>query len=161
MSISEPKPETMILYNRINQMQPNETLSYTELSSLIGSNNILYRKIHWLESARRMALHKNGIVTVRGPAFGLKRLDDEQIALSGRKDAQKTRRHGRRVKRKHMTVSDVDKLTDAARTFHDAALRLSEALALFSSEPRLKRAGEKSRVLNGKLSIGNLAELFK
>lgn len=160
-TLNDTRIETKLLVERLVRLQPGESIPYAELSTLIGVNDIRQMRVHLLDSARKIALRDHNIVTIRGMDFGVKRLVDEETAMSGRKDVHKARRHARRVRRKHMVIVDINQLSDAAKTFHEAAQMMASVAMQFTSEPRLKKAVEKKIGANGKIAIGDLKNLFR
>lgn len=158
--IKEPKYETLRLLKRIEEMKPADEISYEELSQLIGVNDIRHSSRHFLDSARKMALHRSNIVTDCIHGKGIRRLTDEQTAFSGAADTRKARRHARRITIKQLTV-EVEKLSHDARTFYESALRVAEVMRMVTSPKKMKKVGEKSIASNGNMTPGKLMELFK
>lgn len=119
-TIRDMNYDTQLLARRLAKMEPGNTITYKEMSTVIGKDILEHR--HVLSAARRIVLRENRIVfeTVRN--VGVTRLSDGEIVNSAvPMFRKKVRSVARRVK-KEIGAVDHEKLTHEERVQRDMGL---------------------------------------
>jgi len=160
-SLTEVSFETRLLYQRIAEMNTGETLTYEEMEALIDRNPRPGCKGYSnLYAARRMAENNERIVTCAVQNIGIKRLDDSQIANTGKTAISHISRSCYRAA-KRLTCANFDALSNDDRITHNASLSMLGAIRQASNAAAVKRVESAAREQNDQLTVGRVLELFK
>lgn len=150
--------DAKLLYEAMDKLSVDESISYTEISVLIKRDITKHRSI--IESARRAHL-RNGKVFCTVRNVGLQRINDEKkidVAVDG------FRRIGsvaRRTRKMLEAVQDFNALPNEAKSKHNAAMSMCGAIALFSKPSALKKVESVIKVSNGTLPTDETLQLFR
>jgi hypothetical protein len=144
------------IFERLKKMEPNETISYQELSDLTGRD--IPRHWHILVTARKMTLRENiafDVIT----NWGLKRLTDSDIVNIGSvRPLNKTRSICRNGKQFLNAATEV---TNEERIRVNTSLSLLGTIQLFSAPKAVtKIMAAQSKVNYGELSYDKLVAIF-
>lgn len=158
-SIPELSVDTRLLYQRLIKLQPGEAVTYDELSALIGADVRVKRRSN-LYSAMRKALSDH-VVCSAVIKYGIKRLQDDEIAGLG--DGVVDRIHGAagRAVKKLSCVSDFDALSNDNKVKHNAAMSMVGAIALATKPSRVEKVTAAVRTAQSQLPVAKTLELFK
>jgi len=131
--------DTKRLVDRLAEVKPGETISYQEMTSVVG-RNVQREARSTLESARYIVLrdHRALFDVVRDE--GLRRLRDSEVPQVGAFGAQKIRREARRW-RKRITfgVKDFGALPDEAKRTYGVYTSYLGLVEHMSKEKQVKR----------------------
>ena len=131
-TINEKSIETQTLIKRLSKMQRGETVSYKELSDLVGAD-VQAAAYCYCKTARERCLKDFGLVFEPIVNEGLKCMTEEEVALSGQFGIQKIRRLSRREKSKlHHGIENFNGLTNEAKIAHNTAASIYGVFELIS-----------------------------
>ena len=160
-SIPEMSVDTRLLYQRLAELQPGETITYEALSALVGHD--VQRRRQNLTSARNKALNEDGIVTEAVAKVGIKRLTDhDNVSGTGEALRSRVRRATGKAVRKLMAV-DFAALTQEDKIRQNAELSQISALKAFAKDhytARLEAEVKKANV-GMPLPLGRTLDSFK
>ncbi|MFH1719068.1 MAG: hypothetical protein ABIF19_17070 [Planctomycetota bacterium] len=159
-AIPELSVDVKLLYQRIAAMEPGDTISYDDLSGIV------YRDIRspkgWalMASARRKALHDDGIVTECVTNVGVKRMDD--VAIIGATPAyiKRVRRAARTSATKIGSIQDYAALSDNDRVQHDMAATALGLVLMGTAPKQLKRIEAQVRTSKSELPTAEAIKLL-
>lgn len=159
-TIPELSVDTRLLYQRILKLNPDETISYAELSAVIGRDVTGSARSN-LFSARNKAL-REGINTEAVTKVGIKRLTDTQTV--GTTDGR-VRDHIRRVTGKavkKLATVDFNNLSNPDKVKHNTAVSHLGALRAFAADKIAPRIERKVKESNGEqLAIVHTLQAFE
>ena len=158
-AIPEISSEALLLFRRIKEMKVGETVSYEELSGIIGLN--VQDNRHYLDTARKKALVEEGIVTEAVWGKGIKRLDDESIARIGDSVVRHIRSSARKGRLKLSCVKDFGALTNEAKIKHNMGMSLLGAMMVFTKGKMVERIEHQVAQNMEQIPTAKLVELFK
>ena len=96
-TIAEISVDARLLHQRLQSVGVGETVSWEELSQVIGRDVTAGSKGYGpLSTARKRALNDDGMVFDAIPKVGLKRLTDAEIVNTGQATVDKVRRAARK-----------------------------------------------------------------
>lgn len=155
-TIPEISYESQVVYSRLKTLMPDDFVSYSELSELIG-RNIQMHRTHLTTAIRRCLNDAIVIKAVRNQ--GVKRLKDDDIIHISGSFAKYVRRGASRVRRE-ITSVDYSHLSQADQVTHNARLSQYGAMSFFSTDHNLKRIEQKVDEIQKQLPIGKTLQLF-
>lgn len=158
-AIPELSADTRVLFERITNLEPNEVVSYDELSKLIG-RDVRGRAVSNLYQARRKALREERIVTESVIGLGIKRMTDSQVVVGFESFMSRSRRAARREATK-LTSVDYPKLSRTDQTKHNAALATLGVIQHIASTSSMNRLETKVQDSSGPLPIGKTLDVFR
>lgn len=137
-TIPEISVDTRLLYQAIQELEPDEIIEYSKLSKLIG-RDVRGAARSNLMSARKMAERDDAIVVECVQNVGIKRLTDQEIVSSVGGHARKRIRRtaGRAVRKLHAV--EFDKLSTTEKIRQNAELSQLSAVKAFSGDNTTKR----------------------
>lgn len=147
-ALFELSADARFLRQRLHELKPGETVSYTELSKLISKTVV--GSTPALQSAKR-GLLKEGYVfsPVRGEA--VRRLTDSDVVAGD--DISPLRRHARRVGKKLSTVS-YDGLSAQQQLAHTAKASIVGMVVAVTTETAVAKIEKAAGGRAGELPIG-------
>lgn len=144
-SIPEWSADSQLLYKRFVDVQPDQVVTYDELSSIIHSD-VRKDGRGALYSAKNRALRDNQIVLEAVRNVGLKRLNDISIATNvGPSCLRKIRSTARSGKRKLVSVQDFEALPNAAKLTHNTHLSFLGAIDLMSKHHKIRKLEQQAK----------------
>jgi hypothetical protein len=157
-AIPELSPETRLIFQRLQEVEVGEIVTYKELSELIGMNTQERGRSHLL-SARRKILHEFAILfeAVRGE--GVKRLDDSGALEAGQNEVKGLHRKARRGAKK-LACADVTKLKKEEKERHAAASTILAFIHRSTSGRAQKIIGESVKEDTSELPFGRTLKVF-
>lgn len=152
--------DTTQIADLIRKLDIGQTLSYDTMRAAIGRDP--QREARGaLDSARRVVLKEDGIVTACVPKVGVKRLDDGEIVDAGAQSLTHIRRTAGRAAVRLTKVRDYAALPREAQTRHNLHLTLFQLIKHETSAPHVKRLGEAVDKAAQPLAIGSALDLCK
>jgi hypothetical protein len=152
--------ETRVVYQRLRKLAVGEVVPYRELSELIGEDvQTLGRGA--VNSARRIVLRDNRIVTDAVTNVGIKRLSDGEAVAGAARTFSKVRRTAQRgIDR--LTAVDFDALPGGDKVLHNASLSALAVVKLMGRSKSVERiAAAVNTADTGRLPIARTLELFR
>ncbi len=154
-------PETRMLADRIASLEVGETITYKELSSLVGED-VQKSAGGALRAARRMCQRDKQIVTDPVTNVGIIRLSDNETVASGDSVMRKIRRAARRGIDRVSAVSRFDDLPNESKIRHNALMSGFGVVAAFMKPKSIKKIeGAVNTAQTGQLPIGRTLEVFQ
>lgn len=144
-AIAELSIDTQTLERRLLTVGVGETVSYDELSGLIG-RDVQNGARGLLTTARRRLLKNNQMVFDAVANQGVKRLGDEAIASLGDPAINRIHNAARRGVQRITCVQDFDKLPNALKVKHNMSVSLLGAMAHMTRSSSIKKL--ETRVTN-------------
>lgn len=149
LSSDEPNVDTWLLYQRLLEAQPGETVTYPELAQLVG------RPVSGsdgnLRTAIERALQIDDAVFGCVVGIGYRRLTDSDIVRNGTRDTDSIRRRARRAGQKLTKIQDFEALDPRERVEHNARLAILAAIGQMTQPASIKavedEVGEERREL--------------
>lgn len=111
--------DSQMLYDRLAEAKPGETISYAELTDLIG-RDVQTEAYGCLATARRKARNHNRKVFGTLAKVGLKCLEDAEIVDSGYRSLTTVKRRARDGLKKLICLQDYNGLADHMKVKHNA-----------------------------------------
>lgn len=159
-TIAEISIDSRILYDRLSKMDIGESISYAELSALIGKD--VQREARGnLNTARNQARREHGMVFGAIIGVGLKRLKDEEIVGEGLKTVKAIGRASRRAMGKLVCVQDFDAMPTQAQTKHNTMLSILGVMNAMARPKRIFQIEASVEAAQKKLPIKQTLEAFK
>jgi hypothetical protein len=167
MTIHDPSPrprfeaslDARILYDRLSKAEVGDTLTYKELSDLIG-RDVANGARGVLNTARRMAIREDRIVFGVITAEGLIRLGDSDIVAAQETQISRVRRLSRRALRS-LACAKFENLDNDKRVEFNTRMAHLGTLAALSSGRAIKRIEAKVRETGQPVALNATLELFK
>lgn len=153
-------PETNAVVKRLEGLQFGETVTYEELSHMVGGD-IQSKKRHHLASAQRLLLMQRQMVFGVIRDQGVKRLSDSEIVLDGRGYVDKIKRASRKGARTLGCVADYERMPADMKLQHNTALSVLGAVSMFTKPTGVKKIAERVTAVNSRLLVDQTLELFK
>jgi hypothetical protein len=153
--------ETRLLYERLRKMVVGETVTYRELTGIIGQDTQRGGRSA-LRSARHIAQRDNQIVLDAIQNVGLRRLSDRETVATAGQALNKVRRTAQRGIDRLTAVSDFDALPDADKAQHNASISALAVVKLMAKPKSVDRiAGAVNTTNTGQLPVARTLELFR
>lgn len=95
LKLFEMSADARLLMQEVKKMKVGDEVRYSALQKLVGKK--ITASSSSLKTARRHAFNDDGIVTEAIVGLGIRRLVDEEIVSSGRRDTRFMRRRSRRI----------------------------------------------------------------
>lgn len=148
-ALFELSADTRFIRQRLHEMAPGDTVSYADLSAIIGKT--VSGETSALGSARR-SLIKEGYVfsPVRGQ--GIRRLTDAEVVSAADGDIDGMRRKARRAGMKLSTVS-VENLPPDKQIAHAAKSSIAGAVAAITTATAVQKIEKAAAGRSGELPI--------
>jgi len=160
-TINEKSIETQTLIKRLSEMQRGDTVSYKELTELIGAD-VQAAAYCYCKTARDRCLKDFGLVFEPITNVGLKCMTEEEVALSGQFGIQKIRRVARREKSKlHHGIENFDILPNDAKIAHNTAASILGVFELMTKPKEILKVEAQIIKNNDMLPAKKALELFK
>jgi hypothetical protein len=150
--------DTQTLAQRLELASIGDTITYAELSGLIG-RNVQGAARGCLLTARRRVLKRHSIVFGVLLNEGLKRLDNAEIVNTGKPALEHAGRHSRRSQRV-LLAADYEKLPRESQTQRNAYLTSLKVQELLSTEKAVKRLSQAATIEKKPLSLKGTLEMF-
>lgn len=159
-TVSELDVDTRAVYDKLISAQENETITYAELSELIG-RNIQQQARPMLDFARRMAFRENKILFDTIYTIGVKRLDDIGKVGTYEHTMRNIKTKAYQGRKKIFSVDNFNALPNELKVKHNAAASLFGAINLMAEKSSMKKIELKVTTNNAALPIGKTMELFR
>lgn len=162
-TIPEISVDTRLLYERLAKLEKGETVTYTELSAIIGRDVRGPRARHLLDRARKLALENDNVVVEAVVNEGLRRpLDTVVVTTTGECYRRGVIRRAVIAARKYAAV-DYGALSEADRVKHNAEVSQLGAIKAFAADSTTKQleASISGQQYNGPLPIGKMLDVFR
>lgn len=157
-TIAQTSIDAQMLYERIVQLNVGESISYAELSALVG-RNVQDEGHGVLATARRMAEREEIVFgTVMGQ--GIRRLSDPEIVDTGDHAIARVRRAAKRGANTVTAVADFDALPNEKKIKHNTLLSLLGTVTAFMRPATAKKIATSVAQNSGKLSVGDTLRAF-
>lgn len=153
-------PETNAIVKRLEIMQVGDTVTYEELSHMVGGD-IQEKKRHHLDSARKLLLNQRQMVFGVIIDKGIKRLSDSELVLDGHNYLDKIKRVSRKGAKTLGCVVDFDNLPNELKLQHNTTLSVLGAVRLFTKPANVKKIADQVSSQNSRLLIDQTLGLFK
>lgn len=137
-SIAELSVDTQVLERRLLEAGIGDTVSYQELSSLIG-RDVQGSARHVLTSAVRRLLNEHKRVLACVKNVGVKRLDDTGIVSTGAAAIKHIHRTSKRANKKMSTIESYDALPVEVRSRVNVQRAMLGVLQHATREPQIKK----------------------
>ena len=151
--------DSKMVYERLKKSVIGETISYSELSTIIGRNTQNGGR-GALQTARRKALREDYMVFGVIHNVGLKRLSDLEIVATGEDTVTKIRRASTRGFRTVTAVREFDKLPNDAKVRHNTYASVLGALSMATTAARMKKLEGKVAEAKASLPLMKTLEAF-
>lgn len=139
-SLHEMSTTTRVLLSRLCKLAAGETITWDQLTSLIGESvRPGERGYNYLSTARRAAARDHGIKIDCIPKVGLKRLPPEETHSIGESARSKIGKTARRAEREMLSVAEKNVLAPAVRKRVFAELAVAGAIASCAKEKSVQR----------------------
>lgn len=153
--------DSRTVYERLIQTAIGETVTYDELTALIGRDIRSPRAMGRLTTARRAVLHENNIVFGVIQKIGLKRLDDIEIVATGQQSVNRIKNLARRcVERLTIGVREFDKLPNEAKVRHNTYVSMVGAVHMMTKPANIKLLEAKISQSKAVLPLAHTLEVF-
>lgn len=150
-SIPELTLDVLALYEKaLKSAQPGEIIDYSTMSGVIG-RNVQGNARHVLNSARRLALRKDGLVFEAVKGVGLKCLTDQEKAHLAPPALKKMRLAAKRTSRKMASIKEFGSLDEKDQMAYNAGRLILGVVSTQTEEKMLEAL--KPQMANGSLSI--------
>lgn len=158
-AISDLSPDAITLRKRLEALSPGDTVSYAELTGLVGGN---------VQTVRHGALYRARAILLREKSFvfaavrgeGLKRLSDEDIARSGVSIFRRVRKATTRGMRTLACIGDFNRLTAEAQISHNLGMSALAVLHQFVAPARLEKLEAAVKEQKAALPSAKVLEMF-
>lgn len=158
-TIAELSVDTQLVIKRLKKCAVGESVSYKELSDMIGSNVQGKARSH-LQSARNNVLRDDRMVFECVENVGVKRMSDGEIVETAPTYAMnRIRNTAKRCVRK-LSCAEYDKLSRDEQVRFNASASLMGALHQLSKTSALQIVAPKVTELREKLPLAKTLELF-
>jgi hypothetical protein len=133
--VSQYGVEVSLIAERLASISPGESVSYTELTTLAGVDVLRHRNV--LSSARRSLQRDKQVVFEAQHGYGLRRLQNEEIAQTG---IARVKAIGRSARRgiKTLSCAQYDNLSSAGKTTHTVGMSLLNMIQHSAAEKSVK-----------------------
>jgi len=157
-TISELSVDTQVLIDRLKKVEPEQLITYAELTSAIGKN-VQNGARHLLETARRRLIHDNQILFDVVINEGLKRVQGDQIVAVGSRGVKMIGRQARRTAKKIGCIGDdYHKLSKEQQHRFNG---VGTILSFVSHATKEKQVAKISEAASEKIPMSKALELFK
>lgn len=150
--------DTRTLYDLLAKADHNQTVTYTEMTDLLG------RHVEGgdpnLQSALRRVENLDGIVFGNVLGVGYKRLSDIEIVQTSEREITAIRRRAKRAGRRVTRIADFDSLPNEVKVRHNAALSLFGALNIMTKPKQVKKLESAVAAAAKELPLGRTLEVF-
>lgn len=152
-SFPELSVDTQLLFDRLIKAKIGETVTYQELSGLIGAD-VQGRARGLLRTARKKAMREERMVFGVVRNVGLKRLDDSGIVSTGQLTLAKIRRQARMGMVQLACVRNFDAMPNEAKVAHNTHMSMLGALVAATKPTKVKALESKIAAAGDKLPVG-------
>lgn len=158
-SIPELSVDSKLLYERLKKAGIGETVTYAELSGIVG-RDVANGGRGTMMTARRLcqAEHQMVFGTVR--KVGLKRLSDQEIVDTGEAVTKHIRKTARRGARR-IACANYQALANDAKVRHNAQISLLGAIVALSKPSSIKRLEKSVAKEHEQLPVAKTLEVFR
>lgn len=152
--------ETQLLTDRLKLLQPDEVVTYAELSRIAGMDvGRLSKGYTRLASARRITESEAGFLLGPVAGVGIKRLPVAEQAALGPQSVGRLKRFTRRSFRR-MALVEYDKLDRQQQAQHNLAASVVGVVQLFTKPKSIEKLSGAVEQTAAKLPIGDTLALF-
>lgn len=156
--IGEAGNDVRLVVEAMRKVSPGETVSYRELTQLIGRDVTVHR--HICETARRILLREHNMVFRAVMNDGFRRLDDSQVVDVVNVDRkQRIRRQAAHAVRELGTVN-YQRLDKDRQLRHNTGLAMFGTLIQATGRASLKRLQERVANAGGKIDAKGTLKLI-
>jgi len=160
-TIQQLSVDAQIIYERLKKATVGELITYAELSELI-KQNIQQEARKRLDTARKKALREDDMVFATVIGQGVKRISDEENALTtGPSTIKRIRREASRGLKRLAAVKNFDSMSHEAQIRHNMAVCVMGAFRQASHKSRINKIENELHQKNEKLAISKTLEFFK
>ncbi len=160
-AIKQISIEAQILIKELSQLNPDDFISYTDLSALIG-RDVQAEGRSALTTARRVVLREHGLVFSPIINKGLHCMTEEEIAQSGIYGITKIKRIANREKKKlHLGIKNFDSLSNESKIKHNAAASIFGVFQIMASSKSTKKIETAVAASNDAIPSMRLLDIFK
>lgn len=152
--------DTDVLYKRLVNVKIGETITYTELSALIG-RDVQISGSSILQSARRIALNKDNILFDTITNHGIKRLNDVEKVNTAVSSLRRIQAAAKTGAKKVSSVDDFELLPSEQKFKHNAYLSIFNAIVYSAQQKTVQKIEQSIEIQNGKLSLNKTLDFFK
>lgn len=161
-AIAEISVDARLLHQRLKEVAVGETITWEELSTVIGRDVTAGSAGYGpLSTARKRALNDDGIVFDAVSKVGLKRLTDTEIVNTGQATVDKVRRAARKGAKRLLSVRDFEALPNAMKIKHNAYASLLGAVASIAQENKVHQLEKHVENAKAALPLAKTLEVFK
>ncbi|MGL4489182.1 MAG: hypothetical protein ACRCU5_07050 [Rhizobiaceae bacterium] len=154
----EISADTRLLYQRLAQVEPGQTISYEELSAAI-SRKVTGGDGH-LQVAIKKCRNEDDIVFENIRGNGYRRMLDEDIVDSGSQYPSRIRRVAKREIQKQSKVKDFSALSNERKIKHGLTMALAAAHHHMSGKKSVTMIGEAVKTAGHEIPIAETLKLF-
>lgn len=158
--VKEATVDTRMLYKRLSEMNPGESVSYTDLSNIIGRNVQGDARFN-LNTARKMVEREDsktfGVIINEG----VKCLEDKEIVITGGNAIDRIRRYSGRAARRFQCISDMGKLTNEEKIKLNANASILGAIAFIGRAKNIKKIEAAVMATQEQLPYAKTLDVFK
>lgn len=150
--------DTKMLYDRLKTAAVSETVSFMQLSDLLG------RKVDGASSNLQSALHRlegEGVAFANIRGVGYQRMNDVEVVNTAETSREGIRRKAKRAVKRLTCVRDFDRLPNDLKVKHNAAISGFGAIASIMSPGRVKALEEQVAKVGAQLPLAKTLEAFK
>lgn len=158
-TIRELAYDTRLLYDQLKGLPFGEVLPYEAMTKLLGRD--IRDEAHGnLQSARRMLLNHDGIVIGTVRKVGVKKLNDQEIVITGEDASKHVRRSARRALRRLAAVRDYEALPAESKISHNTFASALAAVVALAKPAGLKRIETEVRRTAAQLPLARTLAAF-
>ena len=159
-TIADLSPDAIALRKRLETLNPGDTVSYADLTALIGAD-VQTSRHGALYRARAILLREKSMVFAPIKGEGLKRLGDEDISRLGYAIIRRVRKAAARGMKTLACVANFDKLSTDGQVAHNATMTMMSAFHQFSAPTRMAKIETAVRESRAAIPSGRVLEMFK
>lgn len=155
-AVAEISIDTRLVMERLDKAEIGQTVSYDELSAIIGRS--VLDSYHLTRTARNRLLRESKKHFEAVPGVGFKRCSDSEKVASGGAYLARSRRACRRGARITTSVDDYDAMTNDDKVRHNAQLSLLLTMRAISTPAKMKSLESKVQTSQQSLSMKGTLE---
>lgn len=159
-AIREISVDSQVAMKRLSQAKVGQTITYDELSTLLG-RNVQREARYCLQTACRRLLTDERMVFEAVRGVGMKRLDDVGIVDVGQHYIRRVHNTARRGAKKLMCVQEFDKLPNDKKVEHNASLSVLGMLNHVTKNKEIAKIEKKVEQASGQLPLAKMLEHFQ
>lgn len=158
--IGEASVDARLLYQRLAEMNIGDTVSYKELSDIIGAD-VQGRARCYLNTARMICERENdksfGVIRNEG----LRCLDGPELVSTSLSAVEHIRRTSRRQIKRMRCVKDYSALSDSDKVRFNTYTSIFGVMATMTKDSNIRKIESKVKEVNEQLPYAKMLEAFK